>query len=75
MNEKVNFVKQEIVGDAAIEGSRRRFSMLVEGVTDPRFFLAAVSDFLYTIISTMETDWRLVSTTAHYNDVLGFLLG
>ena len=57
MAEKVNHVRQEVV-DVIIEGDRRRTSMMVENVIDPDLYLAALSDFLYTIATTYAIDYR-----------------
>ena len=41
-----------------VEGDRRRFSMLVQGVLDPEHYLAALADFLLCISETMVEDVR-----------------
>ena len=48
VREKVEHVKREI-RNTVIEGDRRRFSMLCEGIVSPRLYLGALSDFVYTI--------------------------
>ena len=57
MREKTNHVRREIV-DVVVEGDRRRFSMLVEGVLDPDLYVAAMADFIFTITSTAEIGFR-----------------
>ena len=44
--------------DVVVEGDRRRFSMLVEGVLDPDLYVAAMADFIFTITSTAEIGFR-----------------
>lgn len=58
VREKINHVKQERANDTVIEGDRRRMSMLVENVLDEDLYLAAMSDFIYTITSTMRLELR-----------------
>ena len=58
VRDKVDHVRQERVNDTIVEGDRRRMSMLVEGVLDPDLYLPAMTDFLYTITSTMQLDLR-----------------
>ena len=58
VREKQNHVRQEGERNLIIEGNRRRFSMYVENILDPDLYLAGLSDFLYTITSTMEMDLR-----------------
>ena len=57
VREKWERVMQE-VRRLDIEGDRRRFSMLVQGVLDPDWYMGALADFLYTICSTMIQDTR-----------------
>lgn len=58
---KIDHTRQERERDSATVFStsdRRRFSMLVENVLDPDLYLAALSDFLYTITSTVAFGYR-----------------
>ena len=58
MREKINHVRQERANDVIVEGDRRRFSMMVEGILDSDLYLAALSDFIVTVTSTMEIAFR-----------------
>ena len=59
-------MRQEVV-DVVIEGDRRRTSMLVEGILDPDLYMGGMSDFLYTIVSTMEIGFRNELKIKNYN--------
>ena len=58
---KIEHTRQERERDSSTVFStadRRRFSMMVENILDPDLYVAALSDFLYTITSTVQFDYR-----------------
>lgn len=72
VREKVNFVRQERASNTIIEGARRRMSMLVEGVLDPDLYLAAMTDFIYTITSTMRLELRPMQASGAQGQLCAF---
>ena len=57
VEEKQDYLRNE-VQTLQVESDRRRTSMLCQGILDPCHYLAALSDFVLSVVETMKVVLR-----------------